>query len=113
MSLYLNMIIAFFMGALLSQVWSIANILQIITHYPLLRIPIASNSIEIFELINICVTFDIIPESALEYISVFEFESDVVFTERFANLGYDSSYLLAAMYSQLLITGCGTLYYVY
>ena len=84
------MILSFFLGAVLSQVWSIANILQIITHYPLINLPMAANTIEIFGMVNVAVSFDIIPGHlqgiALKYL--FYLPSDIPYNERFSTLGY-------------------------
>ena len=78
--------VSFFLGAVLSQVWSVANILQIITHYPLVGIPLASNVVDIFAIINICVTFDFIPSQVYDFIvnNCFELVSDIPFNAKFA-----------------------------
>lgn len=61
-ALVANVFVSFFMQGVLNQVYSVANTLQVITHYPLIGITFSSSTTEFYLLINFVVTFDIIPE---------------------------------------------------
>lgn len=51
-ALMYQFVLTYLMKAAMSQVWSAANILQVITHYPLVDLNMAADSIDLFQQIN-------------------------------------------------------------
>lgn len=64
----INAILAFILGAALSSIWSLANVLQLISNYPLIEIAQPSNTIEIFAYVDKIANFELVPENQLDYI---------------------------------------------
>jgi len=109
----INFLIAFSLGALLLYVWSIANVLQLITLYPVLDIPLHSNTSDLFAKINKLVSFDIMPEELQNYMIEFlmDLPSDIPYYSRFADLGFETGYILATLFSQFIILIIGTVHF--
>jgi len=114
-ALLVNVVLSFLIKGLISRIYSIANILQIVTHYPLVQVPFASNSLELFEMINGVVTFDIFPDELQEIFLnlLFDYPSDIPFNSRFSDLGYETSYCIASMFSAFVLVTAASLYYLY
>lgn len=68
--------------------WSAANILQIITLYPLVELKYSANTIDMFSMVNKLVTFELIPEDITNAVRDFFFvmPSDVPFNQGFLDL---------------------------
>lgn len=110
-ALLANVFVSFSMRGLMSQVYSITNTLQVITHYPLIGITFSSSTTDFYMVIISVVSFDIMPEELQNLIlnKLFVFPSDIPYNEKFTMMDYQVSYLLALLISPIIITLLGIL----
>ena len=109
------MVLSYAFNTVISQVWSVANILQVITLYPLIQVNFSSNTIEMFNAIYVVVSFDIVPWIIMGPIQGFfigNFPSDIPFNSGFNRLGF-SGYLAVNLFSATFVATLYFLSYIY
>ena len=102
-----NIVITYLMNAVMSQVWSAANILQIIAFMSVIKMKFPSSSVELFEMILGLVTFDIIPEEFYEPIrdSIFTLPSDIFYYQQIQDAGIQTGYILIESFMTFVLLG--------
>ena len=90
-----------FLGATLSQLWSLVNGLQIIVHLPLFNSKFPSNAEEFMSGLIFIATFEFLPES---YVYIFtDYPDRGAYSEKLEMTKYESTFPLQNMPTDFLI----------
>lgn len=93
--------ITWLLGASMSQVWSAANILQIVAFMIVSKVKFPSNSMSFFGIILDFVTFDVVPEDMYQELQesvLNDLPGDMVYHEQVAQAGFETGYIFVSMF---------------
>lgn len=87
-----NIILAVFAGVSMKKLWMMISSLQIIVHYPMLKIPLPANFVNIMSSVVEIVNLGLVPKKYIkEFLSRFVSASSDNVEGNFKQMGYDSA----------------------
>ena len=113
-AMILNGVISYFANFAMGQIYSAANILQVISHMGFINGKIPACLLDFLTTIHAIVTFELVPEEYLDLVSdfIFNLPSDIPYMTHFVEYKQESGYILKSMFFPLFIIFVMILYYI-